>query len=107
MQNLSPVGAYIWSAASVSDADGIKMAEVLKAAACMMAVTALSLELYRLRPSEAAGKPWHFQKARLRFVSFWYFLEEWREDGFLDAAKPGEMGAVWNGSRDSPCALHG
>ncbi|MFR5726818.1 MAG: hypothetical protein ACLUEJ_10070 [Clostridium sp.] len=62
MQNLSPVGAYIWSAASVSDADGIKMAEVLKAAACMMAVTALSLELYRLRPSEAAGKAMAFQK---------------------------------------------
>ena len=64
MQNLSPVGAYIWSAASVSDADGIKMAEVLKAAACMMAVTALSLELYRLRPSEAAGKAMAFSKSK-------------------------------------------
>lgn len=64
MQNLSPVGAYIWSVASVSDADGIKMAEVLKAAACMMAVTALSLELYRLRPSEAAGKAMAFSKSK-------------------------------------------
>ena len=64
MQNLSPVGAYIWSAASVSDADGIKMAEVLKAAACMMAVTALSLELYRLRPSEAAGKAMAFSNSQ-------------------------------------------
>ena len=64
MQNLSPVGAYIWSVASVSDADGIKMAEVLKVAACMMAVTALSLELYRLRPSEAAGKAMAFSKSK-------------------------------------------
>ena len=64
MQNLFAVGAYIWSVASVSDADGIKMAEVLKAAACMMAVTALSLELYRLRPSEAAGKAMAFSKSK-------------------------------------------
>lgn len=64
MRNLSPVGAYIWSATSVSDADGIKIAEVLKAAACMIAVTALSLELYRLRPSEAAGKAMAFSKSK-------------------------------------------
>ena len=84
-----------------------KMAEVLKAAACMMAVTALSLELYRLRPSEAAGKPWHFKK---QGSGSYPSGTSWRNGGrmvFLDAAKPGEMGAVWNGSRDSPCALHG
>ena len=40
----------------------------------MMAVTALSLELYRLRPSEAAGKAMAFSKSKARFVSFWVLL---------------------------------
>ena len=49
-------GSFLSGTTAVSYTHLIKMAEVLKAAACMMAVTALSLELYRLRPSEAAGK---------------------------------------------------
>lgn len=64
MRNLSPAGAYIWSAVSASEAAGMKAAEVLKAAACMLAVSALSLELYRLRPSEAAGKAMAFVKSK-------------------------------------------
>lgn len=62
MRNLSPAAAYIWSAASASD--GIKAAEIVKAAAGVLAVTALSLELYRLRPSEAAGKAMAFPKSK-------------------------------------------
>lgn len=64
MRNLSPVGAYVFSAASVSGDQGIKTSEVLKAGICLLGITALSLELYRLRPSEAAGKAMAFSKSK-------------------------------------------
>lgn len=64
VRNLSPAGAYIWSAVQAGEAEGIQIGEVLKASFSLLAVTAVSLELYRLRPSEAAGKAMAFSKSK-------------------------------------------
>lgn len=64
VQNLSPAGAYIWSAGLADEFEHIRAGEVLKAGISLLAVTAASLELYRLRPSEAAGRAMAFSKSK-------------------------------------------
>ncbi len=62
LRRLSPLGAYIWSAAVAGENRGGYLKEAVKTAFAWLALTGVSLELYRLRPLEAAGRAMAFKR---------------------------------------------